>query len=184
MATSRVMGIGRSDGTFTQDPRARGPISAPQTPSVALQRILCDEMECRTRLACDALTDFQRIVALCVSERFGRWTFTTAPCAHMGSGWSCPRCGCTQEEFENHIRSSQAKGEGARAENTRGLFPLDGCRTPYCSAEELGTTSSHCRYAADVSALLERRYTFQQEFGSLLQRIHAASRGIQDGVTR
>ncbi|KPA80046.1 hypothetical protein ABB37_05063 [Leptomonas pyrrhocoris] len=178
---------GVSDGTFTQDPRVYRPPLAPPPPSssIAIQQLLCDEIEGRMRLACDALTDFQRVVGLCVSERFGRWTFTLAPSMHSGSGWCCPRCGYSQQDAESDGTALQSKVHSkTAAAKVRDLFAHGSCRTPLCSADELRRTSDRCQYAADASALLEKRYMFQQEFGSLLQRISAASRGIQDSVTR
>lgn len=175
-----------SDGTFTQDLRVcRPPLSPPVTPSIAVQQLICAEMEARTRLTCDALTDFQRIVGLCVSERFGRWTFTLTSSAHTGGGWSCPRCGCTQQDAAcGGNQPGASDTQKASVDKVRAFFSSEGCRTPFCSAEELRATSNRCMYAADASALLERRYAFQQEFGSLLQRINAASQGIQESVTR
>ncbi|KPI84071.1 hypothetical protein ABL78_6874 [Leptomonas seymouri] len=177
-------GVGVSDGTFTQALHVHRPPMAPQLPSIALQQLLCDEMEDRTRLICDALTAFQWIVGLCVAERFGERASTMAPPTHTGSVWRCPRCGSTQQYIESSVGASPSNGHGGVAHKVRAYFSQSNCRTPLCSMEELCATSNRCMYAADASVSLEKRYAFQQEFGSLLQRISAASRGIQDTVTR
>lgn len=195
MSTSLTFG-GVSDGTFTQDPHMLERCTLTlqhehqqRSPVLTQQQLFCEEMECRTRLACDALTDFQRIVSLCVSERFGRWTFSmtsSAPMVAGGRGWCCPRCGFTEGDAlcTTAPAGATSGGRNSEAAKVRGLFACDSCRTPLCSAEELRASSNRCQYAADAAALLERRFTFQQDFGGLLQRIHAASRGIQDSVTR
>lgn len=173
-----------SDGTLTQDPRRLDrPLLFPQVCSLAAQQLLCDELESRTRLTCDALTDFQRIVSLCVAERHGRWSFALSSPKGGSGSWCCPRCGHTQDDA-SYLSVQRSNDNNAEDSAHVRWFAAGECRTPCCSAEELRASSNQCMYASDASALLKRRFAFQQEFGGVLQRIRAASQGIQDSVTR
>lgn len=181
--TGTVHGV-PSDGTFTQDPRLYRPQVVPAACGIwplKVQEVLCGEMEARTQLVCDALTDFQRIVSLCVTERHGRWVMSLAD-YRPRSGWSCPKCGCTEEDMctLNSHRRMRTSGEGYRESLLRGP-----CLTPLCDEVEFHGSQSHrCRYADDAAVRLERQYLFEREYGSVLQRIKSASQGIQESVTR
>ncbi|KAK7199848.1 hypothetical protein NESM_000032600 [Novymonas esmeraldas] len=176
-----------SDGTLTQDPRRRYSTicrDAALCTSLAAQQLQCAEMEGRTRLVCDAITDFQRIVALRVAERHGRWTFFFTDIG-PGSGSSCPRCSCSTGDAQH--RDDGAK-RGAAENRCDGAALRGSCFTSLRDEAEL--RGQHppgnlpCRYASEAGARLDRRHQFQQEYGLLLQRIKAASEGIQDSTTR
>lgn len=181
--TAAVPGV-PSDGTFTQDPRlyrSQFASAACSCCPLKVQELFCAEMEARTRLVCDALTDFQRIVSLCVTERHGRWVMSVADDGPR-SGWSCPRCGCTEEDVCTVSSHRQMRPSGEVYLETLLREP---CLTPLCDEVELHGSQSHrCRYADNAAMRLERRYLFQREYGSVLQRIKLAGEGIQESVTR
>ncbi|CAC9549566.1 hypothetical protein LDHU3_36.1840:CDS1 [Leishmania donovani] len=181
--TAAVPGV-PSDGTFTQDPRLYRSQFAPAACSscpLKVQEVLCAEMEARTRLVCDALTDFQRIVSLCVTERHGRWVMSVAD-GRPRSGWSCPKCGWTEDDVCTFSSHRQMRTSGEVYSETLLREP---CLTPLCDEVELHGSQPHrCRYADDAAMRLERQHVFQREYGSMLQRIKSASQGIQESVTR
>ncbi|KAG5463965.1 hypothetical protein LSCM1_00141 [Leishmania martiniquensis] len=173
-----------SDGTLTQDPRLHRRVFVPSESTnwpLILQQLLCAEMEARTRLVCDALTCFQRIVSLCVAERHGRWSMLLADDKAL-NGWCCPKCGSAEE----YVGAPGSQRQTASpVEVSRGTLPRESYLTPLCTERELqGQRERCCRYAEDAEMQLGRQQLFKQEYGSLLQRIKSASQGIQENVTR
>lgn len=173
-----------SDGTLTQDPQLYRSQLVPRESicwPLIVQKLLCAEMEARTRLVCDALTYFQRIASLCVAERHGRWAMSLAD-NRPRSGWYCPKCGFAEEvsdslNTQGPIRTS--------VEVCREPFLREGSFTPVCNEIELQRQQQpNYRYINDAAILLEHQNLFHQEYGSLLQRIKSASKGIQESVTR
>ncbi|KAG5465438.1 hypothetical protein CUR178_00141 [Leishmania enriettii] len=173
-----------SDGTFTQDPRLYRSSVVPAESTdfpLAVQTLLCAEMEARTRLVCDALTYFQRIVSLCVAERHGRWAMSLVDDESL-NGWPCPKCGCAKEYALTFRNQGQAR---SAAEVSGETLLRESCHPPLCDEKEVqGQWERCCRYANDAAMRLDRRYLFQQEYGSLVQRIKSASQGIQESATR
>ncbi|KAG5490010.1 hypothetical protein JKF63_00129 [Porcisia hertigi] len=146
-----------------------------------LQNVVCAEMEARTRLVCDALTSFQRIVGLCVAERHGRWAvfFDDERPRH---GWSCPECGYAEADVDT-VRRQRPRRTPVKVFHER--LTDKPCVTPLCDEREFqGKQPYRCRYASEAEMLLDRRHVFQEEYGPLLQRIQLASERIQESVTR
>lgn len=187
LPSTLIQGVA-SDGTLTQDPRLYSARvrQAECDSAVAVYAVLCAEMQGRTQLECDAMTSFQRIVGLRVAERHGRWAVFLEDGARPHEPL-CPRCGWSGTDDSNTAGIPlQQKQQQSVAGSSRLAFQRhEPCVTPLCDEAELRERQPHrCRYADDATALLERRYGFQQECGTLLQRIKRASQGIQDSVTR
>ncbi|GET93205.1 hypothetical protein LtaPh_3613800 [Leishmania tarentolae] len=181
-STAAVPGV-PYDGTFTQVTRLQRAQFVPagcSNWSLMVQEVLCAEMEARTLLACDALTDFQRIVSLCVTERYGRWMMYFSE-DKPRSEWSCPKCGYTEED----VCTLSSQRPMPTSDVYLETLLHEPCLTSLCDEVELHGNQSHrCRYASDAAMRLRRQYLFQRECGSILQRIKSASQGIQESVTR
>ncbi|CAD2214236.1 hypothetical protein ADEAN_000168100 [Angomonas deanei] len=128
----------------------------------------CKEMVHRTTLVCDEASDFQRLISLYIASRHGTWGFSqenTAP------EQFCKFCGRNQADAveEEELHKVQVDVRGNRME------------TPLCGLDELYSDKG-CRYTAEVLEMMRRREEYHKNISPVLERIAAASQGIQSAI--